>query len=116
MVIVCDMLDLTVSLDTFDHNINMIGVLDTKQNFEVLNNFSVWSPRSALNHLHSSKPYMRSAADGFLSRSEILAVLRSSMSRSGLTVDVTLIEDLCQTLDRISNSLPLLLKGKIYSL
>ena len=42
MVIVCDMLDLTVSLDTFDHNINMIGVLDTKLNFELLNNLSFW--------------------------------------------------------------------------
>ena len=36
MVIVCDMLDFTVSMDTFDHNINMIGVLDTKLNLQWL--------------------------------------------------------------------------------
>ena len=192
ITIVCDMLDLTVSLDTFDYNINTIGVLDTKQNFEMLNNFSVWGPRSALSHLLSSKTYMRSAAerlqtnvlnvlvvltssqridlepvrrilqmqrekievprsryltqlltytktelpvdflyslvlllyvqepagkvrllfdiydkngDGFLSRSEILEILGTSISKTGLRVDDTLIEDLCQTLGRISRLL-----------
>ena len=193
IMIVCDMLDLTVSLETFDYNINTIGSLDTKLNFEILNNFSLWGPRSALNKVLCTKGYVGSAADklntnvlnviillasstkiqlevvskilqlqregtdpskntalkskylkellsytrretsidfqyssllllytqdparkvrllfdiynknddGFLSRSEIVEVLESSLSKSGLSVDDTLIEDLCQTLGRI---------------
>ena len=187
------MLDLTVSLETFDYNINTIGSLDTKLNFEILNNFSLWGPRSALKNVLYTKGYVGSAADklntnvlnviillassteiqlevvskilqlqregtdpskntalkskylkellsytrretsidfqyslllllyiqdstrkvrllfdiynknddGFLSRSEIVEVLESSLSKSGLSVDDSLIEDLCQTLGRI---------------
>ena len=42
--------------------------------------------------------------DGFLSRSDIVLVLETSMCKSGLAVDHTLIEDLCQTLGKLSIS------------
>ena len=42
--------------------------------------------------------------DGFLSRSEIVLVLETSMCNSGLAVDHALIEDLCETLGKLSTS------------
>ena len=189
VVIICNLLDPSVSQDTFDHNINSIGSLHTRQNFEILNNFSLWGPQSALSHLLQSRAYVKSAVeklntsilnvmilltsgtkidvnivnrilkmqsetethvpkskyldellsyiksdiakdfqyslilmlyfqspvrkvrllfdindrngDGFLTRSEIALVLKTSMCKSGLAVDHALIEDLCQTLGKL---------------
>ena len=57
------MLDLSVSQDTFEHNINSVGSLSARHNFHILNSFSLWGPQSALSNLLGSRAYVKSAVE-----------------------------------------------------
>ena len=80
------MLDLSISQDTFDHNINSIGRLNTKQNFEILNNFSLWGPQSALSHLLETRAYVKSAVEKLNTNILNVMILLTSSSKIDIVI------------------------------
>ena len=77
--LITELLDLTVSQDTFHHNINTIGGQDNKEILQVMNIYSQFGPHSALQNLLRNRAYISSAV-GRLETSllNVVVVLTSS--------------------------------------
>ena len=96
------MLDLSVSQDTFEHNINSVGSLNARQNFDILNNFSLWGPQSALSSLLGSRAYVKRAVEKL--NTSILNVM--ILLTSSTKIDILIVNKILKMQSEVESPVP----------
>ena len=102
IVTICNMLDLSVSQDTFEHNINSIGCLNTSQNFDLLNTFCLWGSQTALSNLLASRAYVKSALEKLNTNILNVMVLLTSSTK----IDIVIVDKILKLQSETETPVP----------